>query len=261
MHLLITNDDGIDAPGIQLLAEVLREKHRVTIVAPSANMSGASQSITVVRPVVVRKRGDQAWAVDGTPADCVRIGALRLCDDKPDLIVSGINLGANLGTDIIYSGTAGAARQGTFMGFPAIAASVFDYEKPEDLSLCARFVASSLTLLSALLAENTIPAYININVPVKASGVVISARPGDMNYETEIEQFPPEPGDEEGVLRLKPRARLLAPRFDGAEDLLAVQDGAITLTGMGSFGVDEQLHSALGQRIGDLQGMADSLLG
>ena len=125
MKLLLTNDDGIDAPGIQTLASVLRREHEVWIVAPLRNKSGASSSLNMWKNLYLEQRSDKDFALDGTPVDCV-LSALTggYLPSRPDAVISGINRGYNLGTDAIYSGTCGAARQASLTGIPGIALSV-----------------------------------------------------------------------------------------------------------------------------------------
>ena len=113
MHILLANDDGIHAPGIQTLAAALRRVAQVTVIAPDRNRSGASNSLTLGRPLRVTAAGERAYTVDGTPTDCVHLGlSCLLLDDPPDLVVSGINHGANMGDDVLYSGTVAAAMEG-----------------------------------------------------------------------------------------------------------------------------------------------------
>ena len=120
----MSNDDGYFAPGITLLAEALRPLGEVTVVAPERDRSGASNSLTLDRPLSVRKAANGHFFVNGTPTDCVHIAVTGLLDFTPDLVVSGINLGANMGDDTIYSGTVAAASEGFLLGIPSIAISL-----------------------------------------------------------------------------------------------------------------------------------------
>ncbi|MFW5926681.1 MAG: 5'/3'-nucleotidase SurE, partial [Wenzhouxiangella sp.] len=125
MHILISNDDGLFAPGIRLLSERLVEhSDQVTVVAPDRDRSGASNSLTLDRPIRVEKRDARTFRVFGTPTDCVHIAITGLLGDEPDMVVSGINAGANLGDDVLYSGTVAAAMEGRFLGLPAMAVSL-----------------------------------------------------------------------------------------------------------------------------------------
>jgi 5'-nucleotidase len=163
MHFLISNDDGIDARGIQVLADRLRSLGQVTIVAPDQNRSGASNSLTLDAPVRIREITDGCFRVSGTPSDCVHIALTGLLGEDPDIVVSGINSGANLGDDVIYSGTVAAAMEGRFLGLPAIAVSLVFEEKPEHYATAAIAVA----LLVERLRMDPLPAdtILNMNVP------------------------------------------------------------------------------------------------
>ena len=124
MHILITNDDGYLAPGIRCLAEELAEVADISVVAPERNRSAASNSLTLMRPLRVELSRDNIYYVDGTPTDCVHLALSGLLDSLPDMVVSGINAGPNLGDDVLYSGTVAAAMEGRYLGLPAIAVSL-----------------------------------------------------------------------------------------------------------------------------------------
>jgi 5'-nucleotidase len=124
VRLLVSNDDGYFAPGITLLAEALKSLGEVTVVAPERDRSGASNSLTLDRPLVVRRAANGYYSVNGTPTDCVHIAVTGLLDFTPDIIVSGVNLGANMGDDTIYSGTVAAAVEGYLLGIPSLAVSL-----------------------------------------------------------------------------------------------------------------------------------------
>ena len=124
MKILVSNDDGYFAPGITLLAEALRQLGEVTVVAPERDRSGASNSLTLDRPLTVRRAPNGYFSVNGTPTDCVHIAVTGLLDFTPDVVVSGVNLGANMGDDTIYSGTVAAAVEGYLLGIPSLAVSL-----------------------------------------------------------------------------------------------------------------------------------------
>jgi 5'-nucleotidase len=124
MKILVSNDDGYLATGINALIEALEPLADVTVVAPDRNRSAASNSLTLSRPLRVAEYAPKRYKVDGTPSDCVHLAVTGLLDDEPDLVVSGINHGANLGDDTIYSGTVAAAMEGRFLGLPTIAVSL-----------------------------------------------------------------------------------------------------------------------------------------
>ncbi|HXJ09714.1 MAG TPA: 5'/3'-nucleotidase SurE, partial [Burkholderiales bacterium] len=124
MRILVSNDDGYFSPGITLLAEALRRLGEVTVVAPERDRSGASNSLTLDRPLSVRRAANGYFFVNGTPTDCVHLALTGLVDPLPDVVVSGINFGANMGDDTIYSGTVAAATEGYLFGIPSIAVSL-----------------------------------------------------------------------------------------------------------------------------------------
>lgn len=124
MKILVSNDDGIQAPGIQILAKELAKIATLTVIAPDRNRSGASNSLTLENPVRIKQLDNGHYSVEGTPTDCVHLAITGLLTELPDMVVSGINAGANLGDDIFYSGTVAAAMEGRFLGLPAIAISL-----------------------------------------------------------------------------------------------------------------------------------------
>ena len=128
MRILLSNDDGYFAPGLERLAVALASRAEVTVVAPEADRSGASNSLTLDRPLMVRRAPSGFLFVNGTPTDCVHLAVTGLLDHLPDLVVSGINLGANMGDDTIYSGTVAAATEGFLLGIPSIAISLASKE-------------------------------------------------------------------------------------------------------------------------------------
>jgi len=162
MRILVTNDDGIHAEGLRALAAALSAEHEVCIVAPDQERSGVSHAMTLRSPGKVLKLGDREYSCSGTPADCVILACLGAIPFQPDAIVSGINRGPNLGTDIVYSGTCGAARQAVFAGLPGIAVSCATYHEPFRYAAAAAFVRRHLARLVELC---TLDSFININAP------------------------------------------------------------------------------------------------
>ncbi len=128
MDILVTNDDGIHAEGLRVLAEALRPLGNVTIIAPDREQSATSHSLTLHRPLRIRTVSEGILTVDGTPTDCVLLGVHGFLKRKPDLVVSGINHGPNMGNDVFYSGTVAAAVEGAFLGIPAVALSLATWE-------------------------------------------------------------------------------------------------------------------------------------
>lgn len=162
MHILLSNDDGYLAPGLKAIADELSSMARVTVVAPDRNRSGASNSLTLQRPLRVDKTPSGFFTVDGTPTDCVHLALTGLLSEDPDMVVSGINSGPNLGDDVIYSGTVAAATEGRFLGLPALAVSLAGRDNFL-FETAARATGHIIQqLLKVPLAEDTI---LNINVP------------------------------------------------------------------------------------------------
>lgn len=178
MHLLLVNDDGIQAPGIGALAAGLKDIARITVVAPERQRSASSHAITLHKPLRARTveldPAITAYEINGTPADCVKLALAVLCRTPPDMVISGINAGANMGLDILYSGTASAAAEGALQGIPAIAVSLVD--EPFDYAASVR--------ITRLLAEKTkacgLPGhtFLNVNVPPvdygKLAGIAVT---------------------------------------------------------------------------------------
>lgn len=128
MRILLSNDDGYFAPGLAALAEALAGLAEITVVAPEQNRSGASNSLTLDRPLMLKKAASGFYFVNGTPTDCVHLAITGMLDKLPDIIVSGVNAGANMGDDTIYSGTVAAATEGYLLGIPSIAISLTSFE-------------------------------------------------------------------------------------------------------------------------------------
>ncbi len=163
MHILLSNDDGYFAPGLAALAEALAGAgHRVTVVAPERDRSGASNSLTLDRPLMVRQTPGGFHYVNGTPTDCVHLAVTGLLPELPDMVMSGINHGANMGDDTVYSGTVAAATEGFLLGIPSVALSLANLDREHfqtaaqvAVDLAGRFVADAL--------EG--PVLLNVNVP------------------------------------------------------------------------------------------------
>ncbi len=163
MHILISNDDGYRAPGLRCLAEALKTVAQVTVVAPDRDRSGASNSLTLDNPLRARQADNGFTYVEGTPTDCVHLAVTGLLEQEPDMVVSGINAGANLGDDVIYSGTVAAAMEGRFLGFPAIAVSLVAAQQPAHFETAARVTLALLERIKSVpIASETI---LNVNVP------------------------------------------------------------------------------------------------
>jgi 5'-nucleotidase len=177
MHILVCNDDGIDAPGIFALSEELKKFAQVTVIAPDRQQSAVGHAITMQYPLRVvpfsKNGGFFGYAVKGTPADAVKLGVKCLVREKPDLLISGINQGSNTAINIIYSGTVSAATEGTILGIPSIAVSLTTHDE-YDFGVAARFAAR----LARLVHERGLPAgtLLNVNVPAVPEGEIRGIR-------------------------------------------------------------------------------------
>ncbi|TCV90377.1 5'/3'-nucleotidase SurE [Sulfurirhabdus autotrophica] len=162
MRILLSNDDGYFAPGLAVLAETLSTFANITVVAPERDRSGASNSLTLDRPLILRQSHKGFYYVNGTPTDCVHLAVTGMLDELPDMVISGINHGANMGDDTIYSGTVAAATEGFLLGIPSIAVSLVSASKGNYLT-AAKVVAD----LVKRYQKSAFPAPIlmNVNVP------------------------------------------------------------------------------------------------
>jgi 5'-nucleotidase len=239
MRVLLTNDDGISAPGLQAARRALREVDgvEVDVIAPDSNRSATARSITTRSPLTVEEvefgDGDRGFATDGTPVDCVRFAELGLVGHRPDLIVSGINHGANLGDDITYSGTVAAAFEGIVLGIPAVAISQqssgggMGYVSGRfDFAMAASFVAQ---LVASLQSEPMPPkTLINVNCPAgEPSGIEVT-KLGKRVYNDELKLV----GEEDDSGRRRYEIYGWQPGFEELEgtDLMAVSQGRIAVT-------------------------------
>jgi 5'-nucleotidase len=170
MNILVSNDDGIFAPGIALLADVCREVGAVTVVAPDREQSGTSHSLTLHRPLRPQRRPDGAFQIDGTPTDCVMLALQALMPEQPDFVFSGVNHGPNMGEDVLYSGTVAAAMEAVMLGVPGIGISFAGHD-PETL---ATYRDTLVRLVRRITRVQPFPSQMLLNVnlpPVPASEV------------------------------------------------------------------------------------------
>ena len=179
MRILLANDDGYQAQGLRMLAQALSSLAEVTIVAPDRNRSGASNSLTLDSPLRVERVDERTYYVNGTPTDCVHIAITGLLAQPPDMLISGINHGANLGDDVLYSGTVAAAMEGRFLGIPSLAVSLV-------LEAAGHFeTAAELTrrLVERSLADPLPPdAILNVNVPDLPLERIRGIRPARLGF-------------------------------------------------------------------------------
>ena len=184
--ILVTNDDGIDAPGIAVLAESLKDVGEVWVFAPDRQQSAVGHGVSLHKPLRVCEVAKQWFSVDGTPTDCVMLAVRQLLGRRPDIVMSGINQGANLGDDVTYSGTVAGAFEGMLLGIPSVAISDIAY-KPQHFETGGRFAAT----LARYVLEHGMPkdTALNVNFPdvpfEELKGVAIT-RMGRRNYQDEI---------------------------------------------------------------------------
>ncbi|PYQ10913.1 MAG: 5'/3'-nucleotidase SurE [Acidobacteria bacterium] len=222
--ILVTNDDGIAAPGLQVLAQALAAVGKVTIIAPDREQSASSHALTLHRPLRVNRQRDGVYSVDGTPTDCINLGILNLLAHRPRLVVSGINRGVNLGDDITYSGTVAAAFEGTLLGVPSFAISQQVNGEDPDFFVAARFAV----LLARWILQVPLPAgtLLNVNVPQRKPHGTRLTRQGRRTYHQGV------------VERTDPSGRQyywlggIPPEWDESpgSDFAAIREGFVSLT-------------------------------
>ncbi len=229
MHLLLSNDDGYQAPGLECLAERLGELASLTVIAPSRDRSGASNSLTLGQDLHVRVAPNGFYYVEeGTPTDCVHLGITGLMDPEPDMVVSGINAGANLGDDVLYSGTVAAAMEGRTLGSPAIAVSLTS-RAPRHYETAAQITRA----LICHLKERELPPEIilNVNVPDIPLGELRGLRMTRLGHRHRAEPaIRQNRGNGSSVWRVGPPG----PDKDGGEgtDFHAIREGFASVTPM-----------------------------
>lgn len=230
MNILLTNDDGIHAPGLAALEQELRQIGNVDVVAPAHEQSGVSHSITFLSPLICQEVFDgerhRGWAVEGSPADCVKIGIFEFCRERPDLIVSGINGGLNAGINVLYSGTVAAAIEGAFFGITSIAVSL-EHDEHARFDVAARIAR---TVIEQMLKLKEPGAHLyNLNIPTAAISKPAGLRIVPMGVERYGEHF---------IKRKDPKGRTYywatndPPPQPGEHetDLTALEKGFVTLS-------------------------------
>jgi 5'-nucleotidase len=238
VRILLSNDDGYQARGLRTLAEHLADIATVTVVAPDRNRSGASNSLTLETPLRVERADDNVYYVNGTPTDCVHIAITGLLDEPPDMLISGINNGANLGDDVLYSGTVAAAMEGRFLGIPSLAVSLVLAEG-EHYETAARLVRRLVERnLADPLPTDTI---LNVNVPDVPAEQLKGIRTTRLGFRHKSEPV---------VKALDPKSRpiyWIGPAGAGQDagpgtDFFAVAQGFVSVS---PIKVDLTAHSAL----------------
>jgi 5'-nucleotidase len=233
VRILLTNDDGVYAPGLRALRAELQKLGDVTVVAPAGEQSAVGHSITLLTPLLVQEVVDEqqkpmGWAVEGRPADCVKLALMELLPEKPDLIVSGLNAGSNAGINVLYSGTVAAAVEGAFYHCMSMAVSL-EYTKPKPLDF-PRGAALAVRVIEQLLSHQPPPGSLfNINIPSFDKGPIRGVRIVPQNVAPYLETFD---------RRIDPRGRVYfwsRPDFSCPEplpdtDVTALEERYITVT-------------------------------
>jgi len=223
-HIVVTNDDGIHAPGLRALVTAMQEIGTGTVVAPNQERSASAQSLTLRQPIYCDQIADNEYAIEGTPADAMILAFHSLLKEKPDLVVSGINRGGNLGENIYYSGTVGAAMEGALNRVPSIAVSVAYRRKDFDYAPAAAFTR---TLAPLILSEGLPPGVLlNVNVPQPWTGAVRFTR-----QSSKITRNVLQPGtDPRGRRYFWLYEQQLVDGIEPDTDMAAIRDGAISIT-------------------------------
>lgn len=243
MKILISNDDGYLSTGINALANALSKVADIVVVAPDRNQSGASNSLTLHTPLRIQKVRDDHYFVNGTPSDCVHLALSGFLEEEPDIVVSGINHGANLGDDVIYSGTVAAAMEGRFLGFPAIAISLVG-QRATHFDTAARVACGLIERLQTKPLPNDV--ILNVNVPDRPYDELAGIRAARLGFRHRSE----------AMIRSKdPYGRSIywiGPAGKGQDagegtDFAALQSGAVAVT---PLKVDLTRHESL-PRIGE----------
>ncbi len=250
MRILLTNDDGVYAPGLRAMRTELKKIGEVAVVAPVGEQSAVGHSITLLTPLIVQEVLDESnepmgWAVEGRPADCVKLALMELLPEQPDLIISGINAGSNAGINVLYSGTVAAAIEGAFFHRTSIAVSL-EYSKPKPLDF-PRAAELARAVIEQILANPVGSGTLfNINIPSFEKGPIKGVRVVPQNIAPYLETFD---------RRTDPRGRVYfwsQPEFSCPEphpdtDVTCLEEGYITVTPL-QFNLT---HAALLQKMKD----------
>ncbi len=248
MKILVSNDDGYQAPGLKALVEALASVADISVVAPERNRSGASNSLTLEYPIRAETVENGFVRVDGTPTDCVHLAITGLLEVEPDMVVAGINAGANMGDDVLYSGTVAAATEGRFLGLPAVALSMDSYN-PQHFDTGARVAVSLIGhLLRSPLPKDTI---INVNIPDRPYDELRGYRATRLGHRHKAEPV---------VRTTDPRGRTIywvgpaGPEQDAGPgtDFHAVREGFVSVTPLQVDLTHHETMQKLGAWLGEL---------
>ncbi|MGH1461700.1 MAG: 5'/3'-nucleotidase SurE [Neptuniibacter sp.] len=226
MKILVSNDDGVYAPGLAALAQALSDVGEVLVVAPDRNRSGASNSLTLDRPLEVFKHDNGFISLNGTPTDCVHLGSSGILGLNPDIVVSGINAGPNLGDDVIYSGTVAAAMEGRHLRYPAIAISSSSFH-PQYYEVAAQVAKDLVENIKTLnLAPRTV---LNVNVPDCTADEIAGVHVTRLGHRTAADK-PVETADPRGRVRYWIAGAGAAADREPGTDFFAIDEGYVSIT-------------------------------
>jgi 5'-nucleotidase len=249
VHILLTNDDGIYAPGLRALRTELLKLGEVTVVAPATEQSAVGHSITLLTPLLVQDVQDErnqflGWAVEGRPADCVKLALLELLPDPPDVVVSGLNAGSNAGINVLYSGTVAAAIEAAFFRRVSIAVSL-EYTRPKPLDF-PRAADLARGVIEQILAHRPEPGSLfNVNIPSLEKGPVRGVRVMPQNVAPYVETFDRR-RDPRGRVYFWSNPGFCCPEPHPDTDVTALEEGYITVTPL-------QFDLTHAERLGQMQ--------
>ncbi len=250
MFILLTNDDGIDSKGITALFETLKPLHKIMVIAPEREMSATAHSISLHSPLRIKKIDSLHYAINGTPTDCINLALFSILKKKPDLIISGINQGPNLGTDVTYSGTVAAALEGAILGIRSIAASCVDYTV-RDFTGHAMFIRDFIDKIrtNRSLFKGT---YLNINMPAEIKSPdynIVITRLSSRRYDKVIEKRKDPRGREYFWIAGEP----MNTDNGAGTDVYAIRDNKISITPLKIDQTDYKTLSILRRQIKSLK--------
>lgn len=246
MVLLITNDDGIESPGLTALREELEKKHTVYVSAPVRDRSGISHAISLNDPMRIKRISDKVYTCSGYPADCVLTACLDALPARPDCVLSGINIGANLGTDLLYSGTAAAARQASIMGKPGIAISIASFHPPFFFEPALRFIDKFLDKIVACWVPGF---FLNINVPNLNNPVlpINITTLAELRYRTALSSFQVSKNEAYHFFKASLEHMELIP----GTDIAAIKAGCISVTAVANLPKQDKHCEEYGRLFGN----------
>jgi 5'-nucleotidase len=239
--ILVSNDDGIDALGLKTLREAVKDLGEVIVFAPEGQRSGSSHSLTIHKSIKVKQIDENTYSTDGTPTDCILYSVRGILKKRPDIVLGGINQGANLGSDVSYSGTVAVAMEGTLMGIPSVAFSQIDF----NTSFNPDFAKKVVNWLTRQILKDRLPegVFLNVNLPAKPNGKIKITSLGNRVYRDEIVKVREEKNDFVYSLEGESPTWISSPN----SDFDAVHNGFVSITPIHmeytDFDMIEKLHS------------------